>query len=151
MFIKITREKRAGVLWLCFCQQKLCLRSQTQRPSPLLSPRTNRKQPTRSCKSNKSLDQYCKYNLYSPTNFSQELFVMKLVFCLQTKIGWLGGEPVTSQNLNQEISTFLQTLLQKWNSPKTRHSHSIHVNYCTLNYFLMIDWPGWFTECLLYN
>ena len=87
---------------------------------PLPHPSTHKQktQPTWSCKSNKSWDQYCKYNFYSPTNFSQELFVMKLVFCLQTKIGgqlggWLGGL-VTRQNLNEKMINLTTLCTFEW-------------------------------------
>ena len=103
MFIKITRGKTGWSFMIVFLSDlKLVLVLQLWRqytsslpPSP---PSTHKQktQPTWSCKSNKSWDQYCKYNFYSPTNFSQELFVMKLVFCLQTKIGGQLGGLVTS-------------------------------------------------------
>ena len=86
---------------ILFLSVETCLGGPSSSPScsePLPSTHKQKTQPTWSCKSNKSLDQYCKYNFYSPTNFSQELFVMKLVFCLQTKIGGL----VTSQNLSEK-------------------------------------------------
>ena len=97
MFIKITPRKNCFMI-LFLSELELVLVLQLWRQYDSLPPSTHKQktQPTWSCKSNKSWDQYCKYNFYSPTNFSQELFVMKLVFCLQTKIGgqlggWLGG------------------------------------------------------------
>ena len=125
MFIKITRGKTDWSFMIVFLSDlKLVLVLQLWRqytsslpPSP---PSTHKQktQPTWSCKSNKSWDQYCKYNFYSPTNFSQELFVMKLVFCLQTKIGgqlggWLGGL-VTRQNLNEKMINLTTLCTFEW-------------------------------------
>ena len=128
MFIKITRGKTDWSFMIVFLSElKLVLVLQlwrqytsTSLPPSLSTPSTHKQktQPTWSCKSNKSWDQYCKYNFYSPTNFSQELFVMKLVFCLQTKIGgqlggWFGGL-VTRQNLNEKIINLTTLCIFEW-------------------------------------